>query len=87
MLKLNFNGLLLPIEVKSGKTGRLRSLMEFMDLVEHQFAIRVYSGELSIDKIQTLAGKQFFLLNLPFYLLGQIYKYAKLLTENQGLNF
>ncbi|HAN77811.1 MAG TPA: AAA family ATPase [Bacteroidales bacterium] len=83
---LSFNGLLLPIEVKAGKTGRLRSLMEYMDLVKHEFAIRVYSGELSIDKIQTLAGKQFYLLNLPFYLIGQIHNYAKLLVENQQLS-
>jgi predicted AAA+ superfamily ATPase len=83
---LNFNGLLLPIEVKSAKTGRLRSLMEFMDLVKHEFAIRVYSGELSIDTIQTLAGKKFYLLNLPFYLIGQLNKYAKLLVEKQSIN-
>ncbi len=70
-----FNGILLPIEVKLGKTGRLRSLMEYIDASPHNYAIRIYSGELSIDKTQTIAGKKFNLLNLPFYLIHKIENY------------
>jgi predicted AAA+ superfamily ATPase len=83
---LQVNGLIIPVEVKSGKTGRLRSLMEFVDLANHPFAIRVYSGELILDKLKTLKGKDFFLLNLPFYLTGQIRLYAKRLVEKQSIH-
>jgi predicted AAA+ superfamily ATPase len=83
---LQINGLIIPVEVKSGKTGRLRSLMEFMDLANHPFAIRVYSGELSINKLETFKKKEFFLLNLPVYLAGQIQIYAKRLIEKQSIN-
>jgi predicted AAA+ superfamily ATPase len=68
---LQINNLLIPIEVKLGKTGRLRSLMEFMDLCPHNFAVRIYSGELKLETTKTLKGKEFTLLNLPFYLTGK----------------
>lgn len=70
-----FNDLLIPIEVKLGKTGRLRSLMEFIDICPHNYAVRIYSGELSIDKVKTIKGKKFFLMNLPFYLVSKIEDY------------
>ena len=78
---LQFNGLLLPVEVKSGKTGRLRSLMEYVDAAPHNYAIRVYGGELSFEKAETLNGKAFILLNLPFYLVGRIGHYAEILLK------
>lgn len=64
-----------PIEVKLGKTGRLRSLSEYMDLSASKVAVRVYSGELRIDQVKTLRGRPYFLLNLPFYLVHKIYDY------------
>lgn len=69
---IQINDLLVPVEVKTGKTGRLRSLMEFIDRSPHSFAIRIYSGKLSIEKSKTLKGKDFVLLNLPFYLISKI---------------
>jgi uncharacterized protein len=35
--------LVIPLEVKSGKTGKLRSLHQFMDNVPHHWAVRIYS--------------------------------------------
>ena len=70
-----YKDLLIPIEVKLGKTGRLRSLMEFIDLCPHNYAVRVYSDELRIDKVRTIKGKKFFLMNLPFYLISKIEDY------------
>ena len=67
-----------PVEVKLGKTGRLRSLSEYMDMSECQVAVRIYSGLLSIDRAQTMRGKEYTLLNLPFYLIHQIDKYLSL---------
>jgi predicted AAA+ superfamily ATPase len=66
---------IIPVEVKSGKAGRLRSLHEFIDLASHNYAVRIYSGELKVDEVQTVKGKKFYLLNLPFYLAGNIKKY------------
>ncbi len=70
-----FEGQLIPIEVKSGATGRLRSLHIFMESSPQQLAVRIYGGKLSIDTLKTPNGKIFYLLNLPYYLTGQIEAY------------
>lgn len=70
-----FDNYVIPIEVKAGKAGRLRSLHEFIDRASHSYAVRVYSGRLKIDTINTIKGKKFFLLNLPFYLIGKLDSY------------
>ena len=67
-----YNNLLIPLEVKSGATGKLKSLHIFMDRAPHTIAIRLYSGKFQIDKLTTISGKAFFLLNLPYYLVAQI---------------
>ncbi len=66
---LSFNSLAVPMEVKAGPTGKLTSLRLFMDMVNHSYAIRIYSGPLTIDNIITPKGKKIELLNLPFYLV------------------
>lgn len=71
-----FDGMIIPIEVKSGKSGKLRSLNEFMETASHPYAIRVYSEKLSISKSKTRTGKEFWLLNLPFYLVHKIEEYC-----------
>jgi len=70
-----FNNLIIPIEVKSGVTGRLRSLHEYMDRATHDYAVRVYSGKLEVSKVRTRTGKMYYLLNLPFYLVNRIEDY------------
>lgn len=72
---LNFNGKLVPVEVKSGKIGKLKSLLMYMDLVPHTMAVRVFGGKLSIDTVTTPNGKEFKLLNLPYFLSYQLYEY------------
>jgi len=69
------DGLIIPIEVKSGKEGTLKSLHSFMDLAPHDMAIRLYAGELKITEAITQNGKKYQLLNLPYYLVSQIEKY------------
>lgn len=59
---------LIPVEIKSGSSGHLRSLNAFMDACPHHYAIRLYAGEFSIHPATTPLGKQFYLLNLPYYL-------------------
>ena len=60
-------GYLIPIEVKSGKSGRLRSLHAYIDSAPHDIAIRLYSGEFIKEHCTTIAGKKFRLLNIPYY--------------------
>jgi predicted AAA+ superfamily ATPase len=73
---------LIPVEVKSGAQGRLRSLHQFIERANHHYAIRVLSNKLSVEKVKTPAGKDYILLNLPYYLSTRIPQYAKWLTEN-----
>jgi uncharacterized protein len=77
-----FEGILIPVEVKSGATGKLRSLHFFMDSVSHIWAVRLYPGVLKVDKVSTLNGKSFFLLNLPYYLAFKLDQYIKWLVDN-----
>lgn len=72
-----YRNLAIPIEVKSGKTGVLRSLNEFMDRTPHEIAIRIYGGELAIHKAKTRTGKAYNLINLPFYLTHKIEVYIE----------
>ena len=74
---IQFENLLIPVEVKSGATGRLRSLHQFMDNSSESFAIRLYSERAKIEQLRTIAGKNFQLLNLPYYLAGNLNNYIK----------
>lgn len=67
---------LIPVEVKSGSHGRLRSLHQFMERTNHSFAIRLLSNTLSVEKVTTTSGKPYTLLNLPYYLATRIPQYA-----------
>ena len=69
-----YKGLLIPVEVKSGHAGKLRSLHQFIDAAPHRIAVRVWQGKPSIDTARTIAGKEFILLNLPFYMVHRIEK-------------
>jgi predicted AAA+ superfamily ATPase len=70
-----YDGLIIPIEVKSGKVGTLKSLHSYMDLAPHDMAIQFYAGALNITNAITKNGKQYQILNLPYFLGSQIEKY------------
>ncbi len=70
-----YKNMLIPIEVKSGATGTLRSLHEFMDRCPHDYAVRMYSGSLRVDDLSTIKGKKYKLLNLPYFLSAWIREY------------
>lgn len=74
---LQYNEFIIPIEVKSGKKGTLRSLHQFVNISKHPYAIRLYHGSLGIEKAKTPEGKKYYLLNLPYFLTTQIYKYIQ----------
>ncbi len=74
-LTYKWQNLLLPIEVKSGAKGRLRSLFEYMDAAPHDLAIRLLGNRLSLETAVTRNGKPFKLLNLPYFVVSQLDKY------------
>ena len=80
------NQFLIPIEVKSGSHGRLRSLHQFMDRTNHPFAIRLLANRLLIEHVNTPAGKPFTLYNLPYYLACWIPQYAKWIVQETTLS-
>ncbi len=71
------NGLL-PIEVKSGTTGSLKSLHLFMHLKQLPQALRINSDLPSQVRVKTLLTNgvqvEYQLCSIPFYLLGQIHR-------------
>ncbi len=75
------NGMLIPIEVKSGPTGRLRSLHSYIDRCPHGYAVRFYSGPVAINNLKTLYGKPFKLLNLPHFLCEYLPRYLDWFTQ------
>src|SRR3990167_4936234 len=72
------NQRLLPIEVKAGSEGKMRSLHQFMYEKSWKTAVRLYSGPAShCDiNIKTTQGHavNYELFSLPFYLVSQIYR-------------
>ncbi len=81
-----YKNLLIPIEIKSGATGRLRSLHQFIDRCPHQYAVRFYSEKVKIDKLKTLQGKSFYLLNLPYFLVSKLNEYIEWFMKQTDKN-
>ena len=67
-----FDGKIIPIEVKSGHNVRLRSLHQFMDETSHDIAVRIWTGKYNIDEVKTQKNKLFRLINLPFYMISAL---------------
>ena len=66
-----WNDFLVPMEVKSGAQGTLKSLGMFMAQAPQRIAIRFYNAPPSVQKnVSTGVGKDFTLLNLPLYYAG-----------------
>lgn len=58
---------LFPIEIKSGSTGLLKSLHQFIEAAEHTYAIRRHGGEFKVEQAVTPNKKPYLLMNLPYY--------------------
>ncbi|MDP4292035.1 MAG: DUF4143 domain-containing protein, partial [Bacteroidota bacterium] len=67
---IQYENKVIPIEVKSGHNAKLKSLHIFMEQTNHSTAVRVWSNPFSVDKVKTPSGKEFDLLNVPFYYIG-----------------
>ena len=67
------DGMVIPIEVKSGINSHLRSLHSFVNNSGVDVAVRVWSGEYREDDLTAIgSGKHFRLINLPFYMVGNM---------------
>ena len=68
----------IPIEVKAGTTGTLRSLHQFMKEKQKKIAVRVNSDVPRFGPVQVKDSLgnpiEYTLLSLPFYLLGQLHR-------------
>jgi predicted AAA+ superfamily ATPase len=80
---LQFDSKVIPVKVKSGHNFKLRSLHLFMDEAPHNIAVRVWAQSFSIDEITTYEGKNFKLINLPFYYVGRLEKVLNFVTNNR----
>ena len=70
------NATIIPVEVKSGKTGTLRSLHSFIDITGTKIAVRLYSGDLLVEQTKTPKGTPYTLINLPLFLADRICEYV-----------
>ncbi len=75
---------LIPVEVKAGKVGTLRSLHQFIDKSDHPYAVRLYAGPLKKIQAATPKGKSFTLLNMPYFLSGKIKEYIDWMMATEG---
>ncbi len=70
------NGMVVPVEVKAGKSGSLKSLHLFVVEKKVGVALRIYSGSAEIASLYTQVPgaekRKFKLISIPFYLIGQI---------------
>jgi predicted AAA+ superfamily ATPase len=68
---------LVPVEVKSGKTGTLRSLHSYIDRSGCPVAVRLYAGKPQWQTEATPAGTPYRLLNLPYFLASRLEDYLE----------
>ncbi|OQX98668.1 MAG: AAA family ATPase [Bacteroidetes bacterium 4572_117] len=84
-LVLNSKGIVIPIEIKSGSTGTLKSLHQFIENSNHPYAVRMYAGEFSVEKNKTPKGTPYLLMNLPYYLGTKLPEYIVHFVDNYHL--
>ncbi len=67
-----------PVEVKAGTTGRLRSLHRFMSLKKLPLAVRINSAPPQISEVDTKDREgqpiTYQLRSIPFYLIGELHR-------------
>ncbi len=75
---LSYEGRVIPIEVKSGSTGSMKSLHLMMHIKGLSQAVRINAEPPSItqvmSKIHSGEQVQYQLLSVPFYLIGQLHR-------------
>jgi len=80
-LVFTYKDKIIPIEIKSGATGSLKSLHQFVEKTNHPYAVRIYAGDFKIEKAKTPNGNNYLLMNIPYYLGTKIPEYIKYFIE------
>jgi predicted AAA+ superfamily ATPase len=76
---------IIPIEIKSGKQGKLKSLHQFVERTNHPYAVRLYAGRFQVEKAKTPGGVDYLLMNLPYYLGTKIPQYIQYFLKEYSL--
>lgn len=80
---------IIPVEVKAGKTGRLKSLHQFIKEKEVDLAVRINLAKPSVfqdsNKLPGGQSIEYRLLSIPFYLIGQIQRLIE--SQKQKNNY
>lgn len=74
---IKHNGRIIPVEVKSGSSSRMKSLKIFMSQAKSDIAVRFYSGKFEVTEEIASDGRKFKLLNMPLYLCSFIREYLE----------
>jgi len=76
---LQHHNQVVPIEVKAGSTGTLKSLHMFMKAKELSTAVRIYSGLPTISQMNVKDNQgdeiKYQLRSMPFYLISEFIGY------------
>lgn len=83
-LVLKIGAKAIPVEIKSGSVGKLRSLHSFMALSNENLAIRLYQGKPMLDEVILPSGKTYILLSLPHFLAAKIEYYIENMLQTGG---
>ncbi len=82
-LVIQYQDKIIPIEIKSGPTGTLKSLHEFIERTNHHYAIRMYAGNFNVEEHSTPKQNKFYkLMNLPYYLGTKLPEYITYFINN-----
>lgn len=73
---------LIPVEIKSGSHGTLRSLHQFLQQAGHKYGIRLLANEFSVEPVKTPSGVPYYLMNLPYYASTRLSEYIKWFLGN-----
>ena len=78
-------GKVIPIEIKSGSDGTLKSLHQFIEHSNHPYAVRIFAGAFSVINTRTPGGKPYLLMNLPYFLGTKIPEYIRWFMDNHKI--
>ncbi len=73
---------LIPVEIKSGAQGTLRSLHQFIEQTTHKFGVRLLANKFSVESVRTPNGTPYLLMNLPYYASTRIPQYVEWFVKN-----
>lgn len=76
-----YDGMLIPVEVKSGHNAHLKSLHIYMDEAPHDIALRIWSNPFSVNEVCTGKGKSFKLINTPYYYIEALPRILEQVTR------